>query len=44
MSSFGFTLKHVPEVKIEKADGLSKRPDWKIRTEKDNENQNLIKE
>jgi len=34
----------VPEVRIEKADRLSKRPDWKIGIEKDNENQKLIKE
>jgi len=26
-----------------KADGLSKRPDWKVGIEKDNENQVLIK-
>jgi len=26
-----------------KADGLSRRPDWQERVEKDNENQKLIK-
>ena len=26
-----------------KVDGLSKRADWKVRVEKDNENQTLIK-
>ena len=29
---------------MEKADGLSRRLDWKARVEKDNENQILIKE
>ena len=32
------------ETKIEKADELSKRLDWKVGVEKDNENQTLIKE
>jgi len=36
-------LKHVPETKIRKADGLSKRLDWKVGIEKDNDNQVLIK-
>jgi len=27
-----------------KADGLSRRLDWKVEVEKDNENQKLIKE
>jgi len=36
-------LKHVPETKIGKADRLSRRLDWKIEVEK-NENQTLIKE
>ena len=40
---FDFTLKHVPSIKIGKVDGLSKRPDWKVRTENDNKNQTLIK-
>jgi len=30
--------------KIEKVDGLGKRPDWKVGTENDNNNQTLIKE
>ena len=33
----------MPETKIEKADGLSKRLDWKVRVKKDNKNQTLIK-
>jgi len=31
-------------MKIEKADGLSKRLDWKVDIEKDNKNQTSIKE
>ena len=44
MSRFYFTLKHVPGTKIEKSDGLSRRPDWKVGIEKDNDNQILIKD
>ena len=43
MFKFDFTLKHVPEARMGKADGLSKRPDWKVGIENDNKNQNLIK-
>jgi len=32
------------ETKIEKVDRLSKRLNWKVGVEKDNENQKLIKE
>jgi len=41
---FDFILKHVLGIKMEKADGLSRRSDWKVGVEKDNENQTLIKE
>ena len=44
MSRFDFTLKHVPGTRIRKVDGLSKRPDWKIRVDKDNENQVVVKD
>ena len=40
---FDFTLKHVLETKIGKVDGLSKRSDLKVKVEKNNENQTLIK-
>jgi len=40
---FNFTLKHVPGSKIGKADSLSRRPDWKVEVEKDNEDQRLVK-
>jgi len=36
-------LKHVPGKSMEKADGLSRRPDWQEEVERDNENQKLIK-
>ena len=41
MSRFDFTLKHVPGTKV---DGLSRRADWKVGVEKDNENQIFIKD
>ena len=41
---FNFTLKHVPDTKMEKADGLSKQSDWKVEVENDNNNQVLIKD
>ena len=36
-------LKHVPGTRMEKADRLSRRLDWKISVNKDNENQVFIK-
>ena len=44
LSRFDFILKHVPETKMEKADGLSKRLDWKVGVKKDNDNQIFIKD
>jgi len=44
LSRFDFTLKHVPGTKMEKTDGLSRRLDWKVGTENNNNNQTLIKE
>ena len=43
LSRFGFVLKHISGSKIEKVDGLSRRPDWEVRVEKDNEEQTLVK-
>jgi len=37
-------LKPVQETKIEKTDRLSKRPDWKVGVENDNDNQVFIKD
>jgi len=44
LSQFDFTLKHVAGTKMGKADGLSRRADWKVETERDNENQVFIKD
>jgi len=38
LSRFDFTLKHVVGTKMGKADRLSKRADWKVGVEMDNEN------
>ena len=43
LSRFDFTLKHMPETRMGKADGLSRRPDWKVEVEKNNDNQVFIK-
>ena len=43
LSRFNFMLKYVLESKIGKADSLSKRPDWEIGVEKDNEDKTLVK-
>jgi len=43
LSRFNFTLKHVPGSKMEKADSLSRRLDWKVGVEKDNEDEMLVK-
>jgi len=40
---FNFTLKYVPGSKMGKANSLSKRPDWEIGVEKDNEDETLVK-
>ena len=37
LSRFDFTLKHVTGVRMENADGLIRRFDWKVGVEKDNE-------
>jgi len=44
LSQFDFTLKHVAGTKMEKADGLSRRADWKIGVDRDNNNQIFIKD
>jgi len=44
LSIFDFTLKHVPGTKMGKTDELSRRPDWKVGIENDNENQIFIKD
>ena len=44
LSQFDFTLKHVVGTKIGKVDGLSRRVDWKVGVDRDNENQIFIKD
>ena len=44
LSRFDFTLKHVPGTKMGKANRLSRRPDWKVRIENNNDNQVVIKD
>ena len=44
MSRFNFMLKYVPGTKMEKADSLSRRPDWKVGVDKDNKDQVFIKD
>jgi len=43
LSRFNFMLKYVPGSKMGKANSLSRRPDWEIRVEKDNEDEMLVK-
>ena len=43
LSGFDFALKHVPGTKMGKADSLSRRPDWEIGVERDNEDEMLVK-
>jgi len=44
LSRFDFNLKNVLGTRMGKVDGLSRRLDWKVGVEKDNENQVLIKD
>jgi len=44
LSQFEFTLKYVAGSKMGKADGLSRRVDWKVGVDKDNQNQVFIKD
>jgi len=41
---FDFTLKHIPGARMGKANRLSRRLDWKVGINKDNENQIIIKD
>ena len=43
LSRFDFMLKHILGSKMDKADGLSRKPDWEIGVEKDNKEQVLVK-
>ena len=43
LSRFNFTLKYVPGSRMGKADGLSRRPDWRKGMEKNNKDRMLVK-
>jgi len=43
LSRFNFMLKHIPRSKMEKVDSLSRRLNWKVGVEKDNEDQRMVK-
>jgi len=43
LSRFDFVLKHISGSKMGKVNGLSRRPDWEVGVEKDNEEQTLVK-
>jgi len=40
---FNFMLKHIPGSKMGKADSLSRRPDWEVGVERNNEDETLVK-
>ena len=40
---FNFISKHVPRNKIRKVDSLSRRLDWEVGVERDNEDETLVK-
>jgi len=44
LSRFDFILKHIPGARMGKMDKLSRRLDWKVEVEKDNEDQVIIKD
>ena len=43
LSRFDFMLKHILGSKMEKADSLSRRPDWKVGVKRNNEDEMLVK-
>ena len=43
LSRFDFVLKHIPGSKMGKADSLSRRLDWEVGVERDNEDETLVK-
>ena len=43
LSRFDFMLKHIPESRMGKADSLSRRPDWEVGVERNNEGETLVK-
>jgi len=43
LSRFNFMLKHIPGSKMGKADSLSRRLNWEVGVERDNEDETLVK-
>ena len=43
LSRFDFTLKHVPDSSMRRANSLSRHPDWQIGVERDNKDRVLVK-
>jgi len=43
LSRFDFALKHVPGMKMGKANSLSRRPNWEAEVKRDNEDETLVK-
>ena len=43
LSRFNFILKHVPGSRMGKTDSLSRRLDWEVGVERDNEDETLVK-
>jgi len=43
LSRFNFMLKHIPGSKMGKADSLSRRLDWEVGVERNNEDETLVK-
>ena len=43
LSRFNFVFKHIPGKSMGKVDSLSRRPDWQIGVDKDNEDRVLVK-
>jgi len=43
LSRFNFMLKHILGSKMGKADSLSRRPEWEVGVEKDDEDEMLVK-
>jgi len=43
LSRFNLILKHIPGSKMGKANSLSRRPDWEVGVERNNENKMLVK-
>ena len=43
LSRFDFALKHIPGMKMGKANSLSRRPDWEAEVKRDNKDETLVK-